>query len=237
MTTTGHHRWIRQSRLTDAALAATALVVAFSGLFLVTRYAALPDVLPVRFGPSGGPIGWQFKTLTLVMMPVLVQVALTLTLGAIGVLLLSRSHGMHDEGAADVRAASVAAECVALMALIWVAFQGYAALALVDMWQRGQGGLGRAYSLVGAGALALTIAAAASAHVRVGRPATRPFVLEHWRLGQLYCNPGDPALFVATRDGGSWTLNFGRPVAAALIALVLAIGVIGPAVILGLLLR
>jgi uncharacterized membrane protein len=47
----------------------------------------------------------------------------------------------------------------------------------------------------------------------------------------------DPALFVPTRDGRRWTLNFGRPVAAALIGIILAVGIIGPAVILGLLLR
>ena len=237
VTVAPHHRWVRQSRLTDGAIAATALVVAFSGLFLVTRYAALPELLPVRFGPSGVPIGWQFKTLARVMMPVLVQVALTLTLGAIGALLLSRSHGVHDEGAPDVKAASAAAECVALMALIWVAFQGYAAVALVGMWQREQGDLGLVYSLVGLVAILLTIGATARANVRVGRPASRPLVLEHWRLGQLYCNADDPALFVPTRAGAKWTLNFGRPVAAALMALIIGIGVLGPTIVLGLLLR
>jgi uncharacterized membrane protein len=230
-------RWIRQSRLTDAAMAAIAVIVAFSALFLVMRYAALPDLLPVRFGRSGSPIGWQYKTLARVMMPVFVQVALTVTLGAIGALLLSRPHDSHDEMADDVRAASVAAECVALMTLIWVAFQGYAAVALVEMWQREEGGLGRWYTIVGIAAFVLTIAAAARAHVRVGQPARRPLVVEHWRLGQLYCNQVDPALFVPTRNGTGWTLNFGRPVAVALIALILGIGVIGPTIILGLLLR
>ena len=234
---TGGLRLIRQSRVTEAAVAGIAVIVALSALFLVMRYPALPELLPVRFGPRGTPIGWQFKTFTRVMMPVFVQVALTLTLGAIGALLLSRSHGTHDEAAADVRAASAAAECVALMALIWVAFQGYAAVTLVEMWERQQGGVGRVYTFVGIGAFLLTIVVAARARVQVGRPASRPFVGEHWRLGQLYCNSGDPALFVPTRDGGHWTLNFGRPVAVALIALILGIGVIGPTVILGLLLR
>jgi uncharacterized membrane protein len=56
-------------------------------------------------------------------------------------------------------------------------------------------------------------------------------------MGQLYKNPDDPALFVPTRDGRRWTLNFGRPVAAALLGVVLAIGIVGPTAILGLLLR
>jgi uncharacterized membrane protein len=65
----------------------------------------------------------------------------------------------------------------------------------------------------------------------------RPFVAEHWRFGQLYNNPADPALFVPTRDGRRWTLNFGRPVAAALLGLILLLGIVGPTVVLALLLR
>ena len=74
-------------------------------------------------------------------------------------------------------------------------------------------------------------------HLRLGRPAPRPFVQEHWWLGQLYRNAADPALFVPTLNGSRWTLNFGRPVAVALAGIALAVGVIGPTVILGLLLR
>ncbi len=85
--------------------------------------------------------------------------------------------------------------------------------------------------------LLLTGAAAVRGHVRVGRPSARPYVPEHWRFGQLYKNAEDPALFVPTRDGSRWTLNFGRPVAAALLGVVLTMGVLGPTVILVLALR
>ena len=70
------------------------------------------------------------------------------------------------------------------------------------------------------------------AHGSSARPAPRPYVAAHWRFGQLYKNPDDPALFVPTRDGSRWTLNFGRPVAAALLGLILVIGIVGPTVIL-----
>jgi len=230
-------RWIRPNRLTAAAGFTTVAVIAFSATFLLAQYSALPDLLPVRFARSGFPNGWQFKTLPRVLMPVFVQAALALTLGAIGALLLSRSHGTHDEAATDVQAASAAAECVALMALIWVAFQAYAAIALAGMWQRQRGGLGGWYSVVEILGVALTIGVAVRGHLRLGRPACRPFVAEHWRFGQLYRNPGDPALFVPTRTGGRWTLNFGRPVAVVLMALILGVGIVAPTAVLVLLLR
>lgn len=237
MTRTPGHRWIRPTGLTLAAVMATAIVIAFSAGFLLARYPVLPWLLPVHFKLNGSPNGWQYKTYARVLTPVFVQVALALTLGSLGALLLSRPHGMHDGMAADVKAASAAAECVALMTLIWVAFQGYAAVALVRMWQRERAGLGELYTYLEFAGIVLTIAAAVRAHLRLGRPATRPFVAEHWRLGQLYRNPSDPALFVPTRDGARWTLNFGRPVAAALMALILGVGIIGPTLLLVLLLR
>jgi uncharacterized membrane protein len=193
--------------------------------------------LPVHFKPNGDPNGWQYKTYWRVLTPVFVQLALALILATVSALLLSRSHGAHDEKAADVKAASAAAEAVAAIAFIWVAFQGYAAIALTSMWQSERAGLGTLYLYMELTGIVLTIVVALRAHAKLGRPEPRPFVPEHWRYGQLYANREDPALFVPTRNGARWTLNFGRPVAAALMGVILAVGVVGPAVILGLLLR
>jgi uncharacterized membrane protein len=228
---------IRPTALTSLALIGSAIAIAFSVGFLMATYPSLPGLLPVHFARTGRPNGWQYKNYARVLMPVFVQLALALTLGAVGALLLSRSHGAHDEDASDVKAASAAAEGVALITFIWVAFQGYAAVALAAMWQRGRAGLGSWYTYLELAGIGLTIIIAMRTHARLGRPNARPFVAEHWRFGQLYRNPADPALFVPTRDGLRWTLNFGRPVAAALMGLVLTIGVVGPAIILGLALR
>ena len=121
--------------------------------------------------------------------------------------------------------------------LIWVVFQACAAVALTAMWERERAGLGPWYNYLEIAGIGLTIAVSIRAHLRLGRPLPRPFVPEHWRYGQLYKNANDPALFVPTRHGNRWTLNFGRPVAAALMGVILTIGIVGPVVILGLLLR
>ncbi|MGE5245562.1 MAG: DUF1648 domain-containing protein [Betaproteobacteria bacterium] len=227
--------FVRPTPLTRAAALAVLLIVGLSASFLIWRYPDLPDLLPVHFRRNGYPNGWQFKTWTRAMMPVFVQVALAVTLGAVATLLLVRPGG-DDPEAPDVRAAAFAAEAIALIALIWVAFQGYVALALTGMWSSGRAGLGP-YASVEIGGLVLTVGVAVRAHLKLGRPAPRPFVAAHWWLGQLYRNPDDPALFVPTRDGSHWTLNFGRPVAAGLLAALLGLGILGPTVILALLLR
>jgi uncharacterized membrane protein len=230
-------RLVRPTRLTQIAVVAGAAAIAWSIGFLLVRYPRLPWLLPVHFRPNGYPNGWQYKTYLRVLMPVFVQIALSILLGAVGTLLLSRPHGDHDANEPDVKAAAAAAEAVALLALIWIVFQGYAAVALTMMWERERAGLGPWYNYLEVAGIVLTIVVSIRAHVRLGRPPPRPFVPEHWRYGQLYKNANDPALFVPTRNGNRWTLNFGRPVAAALMGVLLATGIVGPAIILGLLLR
>ena len=105
------------------------------------------------------------------------------------------------------------------------------------MWQSSRAGLGDWYPWLTAAGIVLSIAIGYRAHRRLGRPAPREFVAAHWRFGHLYKNPADSALFVPTRDGSRWTLNFGRPVAAALLGITLLVGVVAPTIILGLLLR
>lgn len=228
---------IRPSRVTTWAAITGGSAIAFTAGFLLVRYPALPWLLTVHFKGNGAPDGWQYKTYARVLLPVFVQLALALTLGAIGALLLSRPHGAYDRHQADVKAASTAAEGVVLITVVWVAFQAYAAAALTTMWQRERQGLGAWYGYLEVVGIALTIGIAIRTHMRLGRPAPRPFVAEHWWLGQLYRNAADPALFVPTRDGSRWTLNFGRPVTAAVIGIIMVVGIIGPTVILGLLLR
>lgn len=244
------------------AVRLTALTLLGTTMYLALWYPSLPWLLPVHFKAGGVANGWQYKTLARVLTPALIQAALFGTFGAIAALLLSRTASQSDSLTAelpsggadapgvpvvvpavapamapDVRAASVAAETVLLMSCIWVAFQAYAAYAVVRMWTTEVGHLGAMYNVFEWTGLILTGVVAVRGHVRLGRPMPRPYVAEHWRLGQLYKNPNDPALFVPTRDGARWTLNFGRPVAAALLGVVLMVGVVGPTLILVLTLR
>jgi len=230
-------RMVRPTLLTWIAVGATLGVVAGTVAFLIRCYPTLPDLLPVRFNWRSRPIGWQYKTATRVLMPAFVEAALALILGSVGAVILSRSHAAGDEEVPDILAASATAEAIALVGFVWVAFQAYAAAALVQMWQSSRAGLGDWYPWLTAAGIVLSIAIGYRAHRRLGRPAPREFVAAHWRFGHLYKNPADPALFVPTRDGSRWTLNFGRPVAAALLGITLVIGVVAPTIILGLLLR
>lgn len=228
---------IRPTPLTRGAVRIAGAVIVGTAAFLAVSYASLPWLLPVHFKVNGSPNGWQYKTPGRVLIPVFVQLALLLSLGGIGALLLSRRGEPHQPDSPDVTAAATAAEAVAFMALIWVAFQGYAAFALCRMWTSGRPGLGAGYVLLEITGLVLTCVVGVRAHSNLGRPEPGRDIPEHWRLGQLYCNAANPALFVPTRTGSRWTLNFGRPAAVALLGGILAAGVAVPTLILVLALR
>jgi uncharacterized membrane protein len=228
---------IPPTRLTRATQVAILLIITTTAAFLIGRYPALPWLLPVHFRPDGVPDGWQFRTMPRVLVPVFVQLALAASLGLIATLLRSRGHDRHEPDGPDVRAARVASEAVVLILTVWVAFQAYAAVALVSVWMLRRATLGPIYVPAEALGVILTVAIGIRAARGLGRPAPKPFQAEHWRLGQLYRNSEDPALFVPTRNGARWTLNFGRPVAAALLGLILVFGALGPTVILVLVLR
>lgn len=44
---------------------------------------------------------------------------------------------------------------------------------------------------------------------------------DHWKLGVFYFNPDDPALFIEKRFGVGWTINFGRPIAVIIFAVII----------------
>ena len=222
---------------TRHAVRASVLITLATAAFLAWRFASLPWLLPVHFSGNGSPDGWQFKNLPRVFLPVFVQMALLSSLGAIGVLLLSRRDAATAGRAADVRAAVTATEAVMLIASIWVGFQAYAAFALVELWTTARPTLGVAYVGLELAGLVLTGIVGTRAHAHWGRPEPLPYVAGHWRLGQLYCNAEHPALFVPTRDGSRWTLNFGRPAAVVLLLGVVGTGIALPILILALALR
>lgn len=228
---------IPATRLTRAAYVAILLIIVTTAAFLIGRYPALPWLLPVHFRPNGAPDGWQYRTMPRVLVPVFIQLALAASLGLIGTLLRSRGHDRHQPDGPDVQAARVASEAVGLILTVWVAFQAYVAVALASVWTHGRATLGPVYVPAEALGVVLTIAIGLRAVRGLGRPSPKPFHPGHWRLGQLYRNPDDPALFVPTRDGSRWTLNFGRPVAAALLGTILLLGAVGPTIILVLVLR
>jgi uncharacterized membrane protein len=208
-------------------------MTAGTAAYLASNYSLLPMGLPVRY-VRGLPFIYQLKSPVMVMLPAIVQLGLLVVFGALMLLLLWRARPARaddlDEITGDTIRMRVAAEGVALLAAVWISVQALGAVRLIALWQRGLGGYGALYSFAMVAAVVASVVITARTIKLVGRD--RPTVLSVdpavWRLRQLYFNPADPALFVHTRTGAGWTLNFGRPVAIVLLAATLIVGIGGP---------
>ena len=244
------HRPARVSRTTAIAITLTLMVMAGTGGFLFERFSRLPPMLPVHLGRGGIPDRWALRSWPLVMMPVFIQLALAIIFGSITAILLWRAtpvaaktdevpHGQETSHRhADDQRMGAAGEAVALLAFVWIAFQGLAAVRVVRLWEGGGGNLGSIYALGLLTAIVLSVVIATRGIAAIGRaPVHVAADGPHWRLNVLYVNSADPALFVPARGGVGYTLNFGRRAAVVLLAAVLLIGVGLPIVIIRLLTR
>lgn len=224
-------RWSEPTRSTMIGACWAAGITLATATYLALVYATLPAQLPVRY-VRGEPVLFQIKTPLVVMLPALVQVALLVTFGAIGLLLLWRARPeSHDSASvADGTRMRLAAQGVALLGAVWITVQALGAARLVAVWQGGSVGFGRIYNGTVLISLALSTGIVWWTMRAVRQEESSPVAADPsvWRFTNLYFNPRDPSLFVPTRRGMGWTLNFGRPVAIVLIGAVLAMGIGGP---------
>lgn len=226
-------RWASPTRATWWAMCLAVAMTVGTATYLASIYATLPIGVPVRY-VRGLPFIYQIKSPTLVGLPVVVQLALLVLFGAVMLLLLWRARpsiaGSNQAADDDGFRMRLAAEGIAQLAAVWIAVQAFGAVRLIAMWRSGSGGFGPFYSMTLLTAVVASVIIGARTMKLVGGQrripsATDPAV---WRLRSLYFNPADPALFVPTRSGFGWTLNFGRPLAIVLLVATLALGIGGP---------
>ena len=112
----------------------SALVTTATFSFLHDAYDRLPLLVPIQF-EGGNPSLFAFKSVELVYLPFGLQVALSLVFAAIVGVLIRRSSGPDDRGLADGPTRH-AAEAIALLAMVWIAFQGVNAWRLAMLYRR-----------------------------------------------------------------------------------------------------
>lgn len=193
-------------------LAALAGLLALAGAYR-TLLPGLPDPVPTHFDALGHANGWTSKA-HLGLVVFLPPLALWLVLFLLGAIASFLPRGGGAAAIQPLRGMLGLGMCVLMGGCLLVPSQGLAAL-----WS----GL-LAFSVCMALGIAFLIRAAWA-------EAARTPGGEHYRCGLFYVNPDDPRLWVQKQIGYGWTLNFARPSAygvmavlvVATVALVLAV--------------
>jgi uncharacterized membrane protein len=112
----------------------SALVTTATFSFLHDAYDRVPLLVPIRFD-DGNPSQFAYKSVELVYLPFGMQLALSVVFMAIVAVLIRRSVRPEDPGLAGV-ATQHAAEAIALLAMVWITFQGVNAWRLATLYRR-----------------------------------------------------------------------------------------------------
>lgn len=220
-----------------AIAAATAVVGA-------VRYPRMPDRLVSHYDAGGHPTSYTDKTFVSAFLLVFVQVGITALIVA---LTRISARSKADLDAQDPHAADRHRRFVAAMARCLLGLAAgvdlsmfFAALAMWDLV--GSTGV---FPVVLIAPILLATAGLVVVAVRTGQGGSRlRFDGESqntmsggsvhrdddrfWKLGLIYVNREDPAVFVQKRFGVGWTVNFARPAAVGLLVGVLAVAILVP---------
>jgi uncharacterized membrane protein len=190
------------------------LVTTATATYLQDAYQRIPLLVPVKF-EDGSPLQFAFKSPGLIYLPVAMQVGLGLVFLAIVLLLVRRPERNERGGGLPEGGARHAAEGIALIALVWIAFQGANAWRLAALYRRTFDTAIEIYELSLITAITATVVIAVRAILKVreveaemGSPLTIPVVAGSHGLAAaalavaLGAGIAGPIYLVATVLGG-----------------------------------
>jgi uncharacterized membrane protein len=166
-------------------------------LYLRAHWDQIPPRWAVHWTMDGIPNGWSYKTVAGIYGPLLFGALIILFMAGVCLAILVGSR----RGSATSPVVSVMT-AVAYAIAASFSLGGVLALHYVPMWVVVSMVVG--YFIVLGGIIFRTMRATSDASPDDITPD------ECWRGGQFYYNPEDPALFVQTRVGSAYTLNFGN---------------------------
>ena len=196
------------------------LALAAAAAWLAWNWSAIPDSVVVRVGGESGALTHPRNLLTVFGLPLMMAVTAALSHAIMGLGLMIRRLPGHRGRVRSINRF--------LLGVIWaMAFMGaYDSLVVLygERWITGPIGI-TVHLVAVAVILLLPIWLLMTGQfARPGKPAQGDRSPDAcWKLGLVYFNPDDPALWVEKRFGVGYTVNFARPSAWILIAAILGL--------------
>jgi uncharacterized membrane protein len=213
-------------------------LLAGAAIWLHLHWDQIPRVFPIHWGANGQPNNWATRSFAGVYAPLLIGAALCALMGFMAYAMLRWSRLIQVGGAAGEGERRFRLVIVSILVAIEYL------LALVFMWtgllplalkQTGPPGLAPmlvfalAFTVVIVGLMVWVgqggsrLVSSAGAESGAVPPVGDRTPDKYWKLGLIYINRNDPALFVEKRFGVGYTLNLGHPGALVFLALLVAV--------------
>lgn len=193
------------------------LPLIFVAIYLETHFNAIPESFPQHWNALGQADRWGERTPLTVFAPPLLGGAAVLLAVAATVLM-----GLAPGPEARHRMRSLG-PMAALSWLLALAFTFASLLPVMGTIAARHMGLYAAVLVAASAAFVLWLLVRTAPGLHGATPLHRFDGENHWRMGVIYVNPDDSALLVPKRFGWGWTLNFARPAAWVVVAVLLCL--------------
>lgn len=204
-------------------------LIALTASYLAMTYAAAPAIIPTHFDAAGNPNAYSHKSIGSYFMLVWTQVFLYALITFLSVFTV---HAKAQPTAADETFRLRMLRYLFGTKTLLIALMGLLAYAVAQSALSGHADInwviwalmgGVVLVLGGAIWLGVTTGQGGSRLSGNGQNATDRIDDRYWKLGGIYANPNDPAIFVERRFGLGWTINVGNPRALLVLLVLLAL--------------
>lgn len=205
-------------------------LIALTASYLAITYAAAPAIIPIHFDAAGNPNGFARKSIGSYFMLVWTQIFLYALITFLSALTV---RAKAQATAADETFRRRMLRYLFGIKTLMIAMMGALGVGVAQAAQSGHAN-GITWALwLPLGVVVIVLGGAIWLGVSTGQGGSRLSGADqnatdrmdnrYWKLGGIYVNSGDPAIFVERRFGLGWTINFGNPRALLVLALILAL--------------
>ena len=204
-------------------------LIALTASYLAMTYAAAPAIIPTHFDAAGNPNAYAHKSIGSYFLLVWTQLFLYVLITFLSVLTV---RAKAQATAADETFRRRMLRYLFGIKTLMIAMMGALAFGVAQSAQSGHATFDWALWLT-VGVVVLILGGAIWLGISTGQGGSRlggndqnvtdRMDDHYWKLGGIYANPNDPAIFVERRFGLGWTINVGNPRALLVLIAILAL--------------
>lgn len=204
-------------------------LIALTASYLAMTYAAAPAIIPTHFDAAGNPNAYAHKTVGSYFLLVWTQLFLYVLITFLSALTV---RAKAQPTVADETFRRRMMRYLFGVKSLMIALMGVLALSVAQSALSGHANVNWVL-WVTLGCVVLILGGAIWIGVTTGQGGSRLGVNgqnttdrmddRYWKLGGIYANPSDPAIFVERRFGLGWTINVGNPRALLVLIVLLAL--------------
>jgi uncharacterized membrane protein len=197
--------------------------VAITIIIAAVYYQAMPDIIPVHFDFSGAADAWEIKSPGLVMAPITAQIILAAVMLLIGI--FSRNAAASVKGSPGAAPGYSAFRRFLSSWIILFSLVAETQFIMTELQYAGLVSAMQAWSIAFIVLIIVLTMVLIITFLRMRRePQGKVYDDDNkWVLGMFYFNPADPSVFVEKRSGIGQTINFARPAAWIVMAVIVLV--------------